>query len=236
MKILLSIALLTTALVTFASATEPRAENRKGERLFQQGEFATAADAFQAAAASASSQNLDPAVPLFNAGVARLRAADSEQAASGFLAATRTPDLTLQSLAYFNAGTVRLLQIQQASQAGQASNVLAQLAQSIECLEQSLMIKPGRAETRHNLEVALTYRAAILAALARLVAAMDSAGRQVAQHQFVEAHQTLQQAGNELATALPLHPDQQKQFEQLLERTGQISEILKATETGSSGP
>ncbi len=236
MKIWLSSIAMGAAILQTAAAAGPRGEMARAERLFLRGEFAAAAEAFAAAAAAAPARDLDPAVPLQNAGVARHRAADTDRAVADFIAATRTPDLAQQSLAYYNAGSARLLQVQQDLRQGSASNLMSRLAHAIECLEQSLLIQPGREDTRHNLEVALGHQTALLAALARLAAAMEAAGRQVADHHFAEAHETLRRVGDELAPALSLNPAEQKQFERLLERTGQISGILKAAENPDGSP
>lgn len=228
MKIMMAIALAVLPLRTAFAAPDARHEMQRGDRLFQKGEFSAAAGAYESAANGAGALDLDPAAPLFNSGLAKWRAGDQEAAVSAFLAATRTPDLKLQRDAFYNAGTARLLHVQQNLQHGSASNVLDHLAQAIDGLDRALLLQPDRADARHNLEIALAYRAALLNALARLTGALSTAGRQVAQHQFPEAHETLAQAGKELAHALPLKPDTQKKFEQLLERTGQIADILKS--------
>ena len=216
-------------LAAFTGAhAEPRAAMRQGVRAFEAGTLSDAAAHFGQAAAAARPAGLDPSVAQFNRGVALYRDQLWDAAAESFLEARLTPDLALQALALYNAGSCRIRQVQSALEAGDGKTIEKHLAEAIDFLGQSLLIQPDQPDARHNLEVALAIRETLTAYVVELGAVVQQADRLVGSHQFPDAHRLLSGAKERLGPALKLPKPEVKTFEQLLERTGQIMQILEA--------
>ncbi|HMP75776.1 MAG TPA: hypothetical protein PKE12_05705 [Kiritimatiellia bacterium] len=222
------IALLVTLAECTAARAEPRAAMRQGVRAFEAGKLSDAAAHFEQAAAEARPAGLDPSVAHFNRGVALYRDQLWDGAADAFLEARLTPDLTRQALALYNAGSCRIRQVQSALEIGEGKTIEKHLSEAIDFLGQSLLVRPDQPDVRHNLEVALAIRDALTAFVFELGTVVQQADRLVGQHQFPEAHRLLSGAQERLGPALKLPKPEVKSFEQLLERTGQIVQILEA--------
>lgn len=215
---------------------EPRMALREGTRAFEEGHFTNAVAFFEMAAKEAPSAKLDPSVAHFNRGAAFFRDKQWDPACEAFLASSLTPDLERQALALYNAGVCRLQQVNKALETGDGTNLETHLNEAIDLFGKSLLVRPGQADARHNLEFALARKAALTAAIAELGLVLQNADQLVAAHQFPEAFNVLTQANKRLAPILKLGRPEAKTFEQLLERTGQIVQILNApTNSASTG-
>lgn len=222
---------LVLALTAFA---DPRAAMREGVRAFEKGEFARAAHLFEQAASNAAPSGLDPTVPLLNEGVALFRSGNYGAAADLFLQARLTPDLDRQARALYNAATARLKQVETALASGDGRDIERHLNEAIEWLSQSLIIRPDREDTRHQLEVALAHRDLLQGFLIELSVVLQTAERLLDDHRFEEAHRVLLAAKERLGPALILPKEEAKSFAQLLERTGQIVQILQTATAGGT--
>lgn len=219
-----------------AAHADPRVEMREGFRAFEKGEFAAAADAFEKAGASARESGLDPTVALFNRGVALYRQAQWDAAADAFFEARLTPNLDRQARALFNAGTARLKQVEAAIESREGRLIEQHLNEAIEWLGQSLLIRPDREDARHQLELALARQASLAMSVMELARVVQTADHLIAQHKFEEAHGLLAAARERLAPALLLPKPEVKSFEQVLERTGQIVQIIRSQQQPNRSP
>jgi tetratricopeptide (TPR) repeat protein len=219
-----------------AAFADPRVAMREGFEAFERGEFVEAAAAFGRAEQEAASSNLDPTVPRFNKGVALYRQQLWDAAASTFMEARLTPDLDRQARALYNAGCCRLRQVDAAIEAGDGRLIEQHLDEAIEWLGQSLLIRPDRADARIQLERALATRETFTLYLSELSALAQQADRLIGEHRFEEAHAALTVARERLGPALILPRPEVKSFEQTLERTGQIVQILKTEEHPALAP
>lgn len=234
MKIRLTIACML--LPALAVAADPRAHMKAGAEKFQRGQFAEAAEAFRLAAETAGQKQLDPAVARFNRGVALFRQGDYEQALQAFLEAAVTTDLDLQALAYYNAACARLRQFEVALERQEGASLERYLAEAVAFLDRSLLLKPDQADARHQLEYVLSLQESLALALVRLEEALGRAETLIAQHRFEEAHALLLQVGQAAGPALLLPRADKPRFDRLLERTGQIVQILKGSESPGAQP
>lgn len=225
--------LLCTAIVARA---DPRVDMREGFRAFDKGEFAAAATAFEKAGATARESGLDPTVAQFNRGVALYRQSQWDAAADAFFEARLTPDLDRQARALYNAGTARLKQVEAAIEARDGQRIEQHLNEAIEWLGQSLLIRPNREDARHQLELALARRESLAMYVMELGRVAQTADQLIAQHQFEEAHGLLAAARERLAPALLLPKPEVKSFEQMLERTGQIVQIIQSQQQPNPSP
>lgn len=208
---------------------EPRLALRQGTRAFQEAHFTNAVALFETAAKEAPTAELDPSVAQLNQGAALFRDKQVDKAYDAFMAAQRTPDLAQQGLALYNAGVCRLTQFHDGLATGNGTNLEARLNESIDLFGKSLLVAPDRADTRHNLELALARRAALTAAFAELGNVLQNADQLLTSYNFEAAHDLLTKAHERLAPILKLGRPEAKTFEQYLERSGQIVEILHPT-------
>ncbi len=232
-------ALLLLAAPLFACAlahADPRAAMREGFAAFERGEFAAAAAAFDKAEQQAGESGLDPTVPRFNKGVALFRQQRWDAAAAAFMEARLTPDLDRQARALYNAGCSRLKQVESALEAGEGRDLEKHLEEAIEWLGQSLLIRPDRPDARHQLERALATRERLSLYVVELASILQQADKWIAEYRFEDAHRLLATARERLAPALILPRPEVKSFEQALERTGQIVQILEAGEQPALAP
>lgn len=229
MKIRLTIAGLLLPALTVAA--DPLAHMKEGMQKFQRGQFAEAAEAFRRAAEGAAQKQLDPAVARFNRGVALFRQGEYEQALQAFLEAAATTDLDLQALSYYNAACARLRQFETAVERQEGSSLERHLAEAVAFLDRSLLLKPDQPDARHQLEYALALQESLDLALIRLEEALGRAETLIAQHRFEEAHSLLLQIRQSTGPALLLPRADKPRFDRLLERTGQIVQILKGSES-----
>jgi Ca-activated chloride channel family protein len=129
------LALSYPLLVGFGESPESR--NRKGNRLYAEGDFDKALTEYRGA------QVLAPDLPVlsFNAGDALFRKGEFPDAIREFGNAAASKDPILSSAALYNAGTAFM-------QAGQ-------LDTAVEALKSSLKLNPGDVDAKQNLELAL---------------------------------------------------------------------------------
>jgi tetratricopeptide (TPR) repeat protein len=215
---------------------DPRVAMREGFEAFERGAFAAAAAAFERAEQEAESLRLDPSVPRFNKGVALYRQQLWDAAAATFLEARMTPNLDRQARALYNAACCRLRQVDAAIEMGDGRMLEQHLDEAIEWLGQSLLIRPDRDDARRQLERALAMKQTLALYLSELNMLAQRADRLIAEHRFEEAHTLLASARERLSPALILQRPEVKTFEQTLERTGQIVQILRAEETPAPTP
>ena len=82
----------------------PRQSMKEGVRFYETKSYDRAAESFGKAIQSAQQEKLDAAVAQYNAANARFKMGQFGAAATNFADATRSPDLALQSKAYYNRG------------------------------------------------------------------------------------------------------------------------------------
>ena len=81
---------------------------KEGVRFYETKSYDRAAESFDQAAQAAQREKLDAAVALYNAANARFKMGEFGAAATNFANAMRSPDLVLQSKAYYNRGNALL--------------------------------------------------------------------------------------------------------------------------------
>jgi tetratricopeptide (TPR) repeat protein len=125
------------ALLTLACSPAHR-----GERLYQQGKYPEAYDAFRRGLERDSSARL-----AFDAGAALYRLERYDEAVAAFRQASRTPELRQKSLYNLGNALVRA--------AEERPGEPAPLLDAVAAFEEALRLAPADAEARWNLEVAL---------------------------------------------------------------------------------
>ncbi len=226
MKIFSGVAFFILLPLAFSARAEPRLAMREGTKAFEQGQFTNAIARFDAAAEEAPAAQLDPGPARFNRGVALFHTHQWDAAYEAFSAAQKTADMKLQGIALYNAGVTRMKQVADALTSGSGTNLETHLTEAIELFGRSLLVYPNQPDTRTNLELALAQRAALQRAILSLQQALTNADQLIAAHEFSKANALLTNARQQLAPVLALGRPEAKTFEQYVERTGQIVEIL----------
>ena len=161
--------ILIISLMLAAGGMAARAEQPSARTAFQTGmeafaasNYAAAADAFLQAVAAAPAEKLDPATAYYNAGLAAYAGGDIEQASTHFTAAAASPDLRLQSKAYYNRGNAlfHLANLPPAlAGAPAATNALEQgeaaIGQAIQMYENAIALDPKDEDAKANYELAI---------------------------------------------------------------------------------
>ena len=140
---------------TEAYADSARQSLSRGLKEYQSGNYEEAQKAFEQAAGGAQDARLDPGPAHYNEGNAFFRLGQPEQAASKFMDALRSTDLSLQSKAFFNRGNAlfRLADIAHAE--GDMDTALQALEQALAMYENTMALDPGDRDSKINYELTL---------------------------------------------------------------------------------
>lgn len=140
---------------TEAYADSARQSLSRGLKEYQSGNYEKAQKAFEQAADGAQDARLDPGTAHYNEGNAFFRLGQPEQAASKFMDALRSTDLSLQSKAFFNRGNAlfRLADIAHAE--GDMDTALQALEQALAMYENTMALDPGDQDSKINYELTL---------------------------------------------------------------------------------
>ncbi len=152
-----SLIALCAALIAFRAdaADDARRAMSEGLREYEGTAFDKASAAFDKAAQAAPDQKLDAAVARYNEANALFRDGKFQDAASRYSDALRSPDLALQSKAYFNRGNA-LFNMAAAEEAqGQMDIAGKALDEAISMYERAMTLAPRDEDPKVNYELAL---------------------------------------------------------------------------------
>jgi tetratricopeptide (TPR) repeat protein len=130
--------LLFLAITMTACAANPAERNNTGGSLYNQGDYANAVNAYQAAQVLSP----DAAEPYFNAASALAQQGNLADAIAALQQALKTSDETLTEKAYYNLGNVYF--------------EMASYEDAVKAYQQALLIMPDDEDARYNLELALS--------------------------------------------------------------------------------
>ena len=136
-------------------ADVPRQSMKDGTRLYQNKAFDKAAQSFDQAAQSAQNGKLDVSVAKYNAADARYRMGQFGAAATNFAEATRSPDLALQSKAYYNRGNALATASEMQEKQGGLDTAVGSIDEAIKMYENAITLAPGDEDAKVNYELAL---------------------------------------------------------------------------------
>ncbi|MFH0952765.1 MAG: hypothetical protein V1873_00380 [Verrucomicrobiota bacterium] len=127
----------------------------EGARYYEQKAYDKAAAAFDQAAQAAPGQKLDPAVARYDEATALLRQGQAQAAAEKLASALRSPDIGLQSKAYYNRGNALVGMTQQEEQQGQLDMATKALDEALAMYENAMTLAPQDEDAKINYELAL---------------------------------------------------------------------------------
>ena len=154
---LLVLLLLAPALA--GAADSPRTLFREGLAAYEKKDFEKAAQQFGQAASGATTNRLDPAVPLYNAANALMQLGRHEEASQQYQEALRSPNLALQGRAYYNRGNALYkLAETPAPDAGANNNASSAIGEALRMYERALFLNPHDEDAKVNYELALRLK------------------------------------------------------------------------------
>ena len=133
----------------------PRQSMKDGIRLYQGESYDKAVESFDRAAQSAQQDKLDPSVAKYNAANARFKLGQFGAAATNFAEATRSPDLALQSKAYYNRGNALVTSSEMTDKQGGIDMAIGSVDEAIEMYENAMTLAPDDEDAKVNYELAL---------------------------------------------------------------------------------
>ncbi len=147
-----SLLLLVGFLAEPSRAQEARALLQKGLDDLKATQPESAADAFAEAAELAPDQGLDPAVPLFNQGLALHAGGDLTGAREAFEKSLQSENRHIQSRSYFNLGTIELEQARAQAEAQQLDPALEEAKRALRSFRNALTLDPADTDAKFNFE------------------------------------------------------------------------------------
>ena len=133
----------------------PRQAMEDGVRLYKAKSFDAAAAAFERAAESAPQNKLDASVAKYNAANALFRIGQFGAAATNFAEATHSPDLALQSKAYYNRGNALVTASETQEKQGGLDTAVGSIDEALAMYENAITLAPGDEDAKINYELAL---------------------------------------------------------------------------------
>ena len=137
------------------SEDAPRQSMKKGVRFYETQSYDRAAESFGQAAQAAQREQLDTAVAQYNAANARFKMGQFGAAATNFLNATRSPDLALQSKAYYNRGNALMSSAESIEKRDGLDTALRTMDEAIAMYENAMTLSPADEDAKVNYELAL---------------------------------------------------------------------------------
>ena len=133
----------------------PRQFMKEGVRLYETQSYDRAAESFNKAISSAPQEKLDAAVAQYNAANARFKMGQFGAAATNFADATRSPNLVLQSKAYYNRGNALATSVESHEKQGDLDTALRFMEEAIAMYENAMTLSPADEDAKVNYELAL---------------------------------------------------------------------------------
>lgn len=129
-----------------------------GARLYENESYEQAARQFDEAARSAPREKLDPAVARFNQGNALLKHDQPDKASQTYADALRSPNLALQTKAYFNRGNALVAMARQEEAKGGLDTASRALDEALAMYENSMALASQDEDPKVNYELALKQK------------------------------------------------------------------------------
>ncbi|OGV45146.1 MAG: hypothetical protein A2X46_11060 [Lentisphaerae bacterium GWF2_57_35] len=155
MKKILNVVIVLCAGILSARAESARQELSKGTKLYRQTNYTAAAEAFSQATQKAQTEQLDPAVALFNEADALYKAGRFGEAAERYMSALKTSDLTLQEHAFYNRGNALMSLSSDQEQQQKTDEAIKSVDEAMAMYENAMALAPKDADPKVNYELAL---------------------------------------------------------------------------------
>ena len=189
------------------AADSPRMFFRGGLAAYEKKDYEKAAQQFGQAASGATTNRLDPAVPLYNAANALMQLGRHEEASRQYQEALRSPDLALQGLSYYNRGNALYkLAEAPAPDAGANNNAASAIGEALRMYERALFLNPNDEDAKVNYELALRLKEQI--ERQQKQQQQQNQQKQDKQQQDQEKNQEQQPKENKEQEKKPQQPDQ----------------------------
>ncbi len=230
-------ALLGLAASTPALHADAVTAFRNGVSAFKHERLEEARDAFERALElDTPDDKFDPARAHYNLGNTLYRLQAMEDAEKAFADATRTADISIQADAWFNLGNIFLHRAGALLESGNAAEARTAFQQAQQHFRKSLRLSPSRVDAQRNFELAQRELDRMVMMVRMIRDVVQRAGTAVDEHRYTEAASLLQQNRENFAAAFQLNEELKKQYEQMLQHSGEVAGILAESPTDPRDP
>jgi hypothetical protein len=133
----------------------PRQSMKDGVRFYEAKSYDRAAESFDQAAQSAHRQKLEAAVAQYNEANALFKTRKFGAAATNYMNAMRSPNLSLQSKAYYNRGNALAIGAESDEKEGRIDSAVRSVDESLAMYENAMILAPADEDAKINYELAL---------------------------------------------------------------------------------
>ncbi|OQA26115.1 MAG: Tetratricopeptide repeat protein [Verrucomicrobia bacterium ADurb.Bin345] len=134
---------------------DARRKMKLGLQEYKAGDFEAAQREFEDAAKGASDERLDAGAALYNEANALYRLGQPDRAASKYMDAGRSTDLSLQKKTFFNRGNALYQLAEQAQAEGDLDSARQALEQAMVMYENTMALDPADRDSKINYELTL---------------------------------------------------------------------------------
>ena len=134
---------------------DARQKMKLGLQEYKAGDFEAAQREFEDAAKGASDERLDAGAALYNEANALYRLGQPDRAASKYMDAGRSTDLSLQKKTFFNRGNALYQLAEQAQAEGDLDSARQALEQAMVMYENTMALDPADRDSKINYELTL---------------------------------------------------------------------------------
>jgi len=208
------------------AADDPRHLMASGIRLYNETNYAKAAEAFDQAASTLLQGKLDPAVPRYDEANTLFRFGRYEDASRKYFEALKTTDLQLQAMSYFNLGKCFFALAKNGIDELKLKEAEQHLDHAAEMYESCLMLKPQDGDAKINLELAISQKQQMRNAVANAVAVLGHAKELVDRYEFSSALDLLVKERPHQQVAFSLEPGLEDQFMKMIGHDTNVLGVL----------
>lgn len=223
------IVLMTVLLLMAAAATAQTSEDlfRQGLKKYKAENYQEGVELFETALKEfPATPPFDRALLQYNLGIGYYRTSRPELAIQSFQESLKTPDLNIQSRAYFNLGNSLFQMAKQALDDEDIANAFAYYQTAQTNYVQVMRLQPDKMDAKVNYELTLRQQNRILQLVAMALGRLKQGGQLVDDYQFIEAANWFQQNLPTAEKALSIEPEMKKLFKQMTERSSAVAEII----------
>ncbi len=226
MKCIMLTAIIGIAAATAAAQT-PEALFRQGLKKYKAESYQEGVELFETALKEfPATPPFDRSLLHYNLGIGYYRTSRPEEAVQSFRESLKTPDISIQSRAYFNLGNSLYQTAKQTLNEGDVAKAFMLYQDAQTNYVQAMRLDAGDMDTKINYELTILGQNRILQLVAMAMSRLKQGDQLVNDYKFVEAAQWFQQNLPTAEKALSIEPEMKELFKQLTERSSKVAEII----------
>ena len=211
----------------------PETSFRAGVKKYEKGQYQEGVVLFKNALTNMPvPATFDLSLIHYNLGIGYYRLSQPDEAIRSFNEALRTPDIELQSKAYFNLGNTLYQKAQQALNDGDVATGFKTFQSAQTNFLQVMRLKSEDMDAKINFELCIVAQVKIMQMVAMAMSRLQQGDQMVGQHKFVEAAQWFKDNLPVVEKALSVEPDKKKLFQTMAERSSDVANIIVGPQGG----